>query len=248
MSAPLKLLSCIGLACFMLRGDTICAQRSINFFADAGLSASFIQGASADATYQARYLPHGGISVIIPVEGAFALRTGIEYAQKGWRASISYTDSLDSRDESIVSMKLHAIAIPLQLAYSFRQEGAFGVQIAGGMAYYFLLKADGNWTLNDYHRGRLINSNSLDWHPEISLIPDGSRLKNTYDNSAYYRFNAMLRGDISVSYRKQFSLRIFGEMGLTELSAAPDSNPAVWLASIAASVALALPKARAAGK
>ncbi len=156
--------------------------------------------------------------VLVPVKGPVAFKTGIAYEQWGWNAASSDIDSAQTKSESIVTIKLHALTIPLQAAVDVMQRGKLRITALGGMSYAFLTAADARWTLNDYRRGQLYHTTHEDYHPTIALIPDGSRIKPAYDYATYYRFSTSMRGDVAVGYNNRYFLLLSGTYSLTELT------------------------------
>ena len=198
-------------------------ERHITIQPAGGVAVSYIQTKNTEVKFSPRILPHFGVSVLIPVEGRFSVRTGIGYEQKGWRAYSAYTDTalFTTSNEFISTIKLHAIVIPLHLCYTTGREKPLQYTVSGGMNYSFFAKAEEKTVINTYHRERFVQTQTLFWNPYIALIPDDSRLKKTYDGTAYYLFSAAFRAEAGVSLRKRYALQAFWEYTLTDISAVP---------------------------
>jgi hypothetical protein len=202
-----------------LSGQGAKARSGVTFQAYGGIAASYLQGNST-ANFSPCVLPHAGIYALIPVEGAFSLKTGLAYEQKGWKGISSLTDTMDnSRWESVFGTRLHTIRIPLQVCYTLRKGRPLSYSFSAGMSYIFFVQGDEEWTLNTYRDERLLFSGTLQSHPVIALIPDDSRFTTTYEGTEYYRFNTAFRAEAGLTWNLRYSMHIFWERGLNSMSA-----------------------------
>lgn len=214
----------------ILTTDIAFAREPITLQPAGGVALCYIRTKNTDAKFDARILPHIGISALIPVEGRFSLKTGMIYEQKGWGAYSEYTDTTDHfRNEFISTIKLHTIVIPLQVCYTLSRGPLLQYTISGGMAYGFFVKAEQEMVVNTYHKERFLQTETLSWNPFIGLIPDDSRLKSSYDGTAYYLFNTALRAEAGISLRKRYFIQAFWEYTLNDISARSGNSAAMHI-------------------
>jgi hypothetical protein len=168
-----------------------------------------------------RILPGFQLAALIPIERGISIKTGLHYQQKGWHTISAIADDTDyTRDEFFGTVKLHELAIPLMLSYDIRPKGAIQYSVAVGVTYGFFVAGKEEIVVDHYHRERLTNSQSESWRPNIALIPDDSRLRSTYEATAYNLFNTNFRLECGVNWRNKYLLHSYWEHSLTNVSSA----------------------------
>jgi predicted porin len=185
-------------------------------------------------------LPNAGVSVLIRVDGGVSIKTGVLYQQKGWHTHSSIVDTDQYRTEFYGTVKLHELTLPLQLQYAHGLGHSLTYSIAAGVSYDFTLQAEHDLTIESYKGEELRGSQSASWNPYIGLIPDDSRLKSSFDGTAYYLFNPSMRLEAGIQWKKRYGAQIYWEHSINSVNATYGSTTPIKIGYLGISVGVCL--------
>jgi hypothetical protein len=203
----------------MLACLDLTAQERSRIQPEVGMAYSYVTDKYSNSEFNAKVLPHAGISVIVPVAHGMSLKTGAYYQQKGWdRYSVIKDDSSELRWEFRSTVKFHVLSIPLQLCYVTKGAGDFKYYFAGGISYGFMLSGKEDEELKVYHKDELDQKTDATRKPYIGLVAKDSILKSTYNSTMYYRFSPAVRVDAGMIWRQRYSVQVYWEQSINSIS------------------------------
>ena len=195
------------------------AQTSVRLQPAIGVALSYASISGSKSDFRPRVLPHAGVNILVPVDGGVSIKTGVLYQQKGWHVHSSTVDTDQYRTEFYGTVKLHELTIPLQLQYAHSAGRSFTYSMAAGVSYDFTLLAENDLTIETYKGEKLRGTQTASWNPYIGLIPDDSRLKSSFDGTAYYLFNPSLRLEAGVQWKKRYGAQVYWEHSINSVNA-----------------------------
>lgn len=187
----------------------------------AGMGINGVRSQPSSVRYSTLVLPRLSAGLRIPLTRRVAILTGADLQQKGFRSS-QHVDEDEPGDYMVIdgTLRYSQLHIPLQVSIDVLPRGrSFGLELAAGMSYGFMMNARGRSQWNHYRKDRFVRSDEYRTEPRIALLPYDNRI--TVSPGVYgalYIFNPALAASLTLRAKDRFLLQAYAEYNLYDAS------------------------------